>query len=321
MIDVAFGMTIHSPLAVSSSYKKITDGGVFAWIEVPNSSSPTARGSEVQHLRVSSKSSVQSDETGFHEKMSTSTWIPHAAARALLVLCRAVKSAWRAAYVAFVAEMQSTARLDMPSTTDAPSAEKPKLTIHLPPDSGIGNRRSSGVVRAYPRRLAASPVLAKQSSTGSIADRSSDTALGARRPEWTSLDHKDTNPHQRRLMPPLKTEMLSQQASFGRSPSSTPRSPRFSMVTFASPMEQAMTLLRRAALPSSSSMDSSSVNVKKLLDEAIELLGIVTSTASSAALGASSLTKVDVASELARHVKETGGEDLDSDSEDWECPP
>jgi hypothetical protein len=105
MIDVAFGMTIHSPLAVSSSYKKITDGGVFAWIEVPNSSSPTARGSEVQHLRVSSKSSEQSDETGFPEKMSTSTWIPHAAARALLVLCRAVKSAWRAAYVAFVAEM------------------------------------------------------------------------------------------------------------------------------------------------------------------------------------------------------------------------
>jgi len=248
---------------------------------------------------------VQSDETGFPEKMSTSTWIPHAAARALLVLCRAVKSAWRAAYVAFVAEMQSTARLDMPSTTDAPSAEKPKLTIHLPPDSGIGNRRSS---------------FAKQSSTGSIADRSSDTALGARRPEWTSLDHKDENPHQRRLMPPLKTEMLSQQASFGRSPSSTPRtprSPRFSMVTFASPMEQAMILLRRAALPSS--MDSSSV--KELLDEAIELLGVVTSTASSAALGASSLTKVDVASELARHVKETGGEDLDSDSEDWECPP
>jgi len=239
------------------------------------------------------------------QKMSTSTWIPHAAARALLVLCRAVKSAWRAAYVAFVAEMQSTARLDMPSTTDAPSAEKPKLTIHLPPDSGIGNRRSS---------------FAKQSSTGSIADRSSDTALGARRPEWTSLDHKDENPHQRRLMPPLKTEMLSQQASFGRSPSSTPRtprSPRFSMVTFASPMEQAMILLRRAALPSS--MDSSSV--KELLDEAIELLGVVTSTASSAALGASSLTKVDVASELARHVKETGGEDLDSDSEDWECPP
>ena len=238
--------------------------------------------------------------------MSTSTWIPHAAARALLVLCRAVKSAWRAAYVAFVAEMQSTARLDMSSTTDAPWAEKPKLTIHLPPDSGIGSRRSS---------------FAKQSSTGSIADRSSDTALGARRPlpEWTSLDHKDTNPLQRRFMPPLKTEMLSQQASFGRSPSSTPRSPRFSMVTFASPMEQAMTLLRRAALPSSSSMDSSSV--KKLLDEAIELLGVVTSTASSAALGASSLTKVDIASELARHVKETGGEDLDSDSEDWECPP
>ena len=242
--------------------------------------------------------------------MSTSTWIPHAAARALLVLCRAVKSAWRAAYVAFVAEMQSTARLDMSSTTDAPWAEKPKLTIHLPPDSGIGSRRSS---------------FAKQSSTGSIADRSSDTALGARRPlpEWTSLDHKDTNPLQRRFMPPLKTEMLSQQASFGRSPSSTPRtprtprSPRFSMVTFASPMEQAMILLRRAALPSS--MDSSSV--KELLDEAIELLGVVTSTASSAALGASSLTKVDVASELARHVKETGGEDLDSDSEDWECPP
>ena len=232
--------------------------------------------------------------------MSYSTWMPHA----VLVLCRAVKSAWRAAYVAFVAEMQSTARLDMSSTTDAPSAEKPKLTIHLPPDSGIGNRRSS---------------FAKQSSTGSIADRSSDTALGARRPlpEWTSLDHKDENPHQRRLMQPLKTEMLSQQASFGRSPSSTPRSPRFSMVTFASPMEQAMTLLRRAALPSS--MDSSSV--KELLDEAIELLGVVTSTASSAALGASSLTKVDVASELARHVKETGGEDLDSDSEDWECPP
>ena len=76
-----------------------------------------------------------------------------------------------------------------------------------------------------------------------------------------------------------------------------------------------MTLLRRAALPSSS-MDSSSV--KKLLDEAIELLGVVTSTASSAALGASSslfLTKVDVAGELARHVKETGGDDLDSASD------
>ena len=80
-----------------------------------------------------------------------------------------------------------------------------------------------------------------------------------------------------------------------------------------------MTLLRRAALPSSS-MDSSSV--KKLLDEAIELLGVVTSTASSAALGASSslfLTKVDVAGELARHVKETGGDDLDSATEDCEC--
>ena len=224
----------------------------------------------------------------------------------LCVLCRAVKSAWRAAYVAFVAEMQSTARLDMLSTTDAPRAEKPKLTIQTPPDGGIGNRRSS---------------LTKQSSTGSIADRSSDTALGARRflPEWTSLDHKDTNPIQRSLTSPLKTEMLSQPASFGRSPSSSRRSPRFSMVTFASPMEQAMTLLRRAALPSSS-MDSSSV--KKLLDEAIELLGVVTSTASSAALGASSslfLTKVDVAGELARHVKETGGDDLDSATEDWEC--
>ena len=220
----------------------------------------------------------------------------------LCVLCRAVKSAWRAAYVAFVAEMQSTARLDMLSTTDAPRAEKPKLTIQTPPDGGIGNRRSS---------------LTKQSSTGSIADRSSDTALGARRPrpEWTSLDHKDTNPIQRSLTSPLKTEMLSQPASFGRSPSSSRRSPRFSMVTFASPMEQAMTLLRRAALPSSS-MDSSSV--KKLLDEAIELLGVVTSTASSAALGASSslfLTKVDVAGELARHVKETGGDDLDSASD------
>ena len=198
--------------------------------------------------------------------------------RALCIVWSAFREGAKAAYSAFVAELQ---RGSLP-----PQAVKQKqLNIQTPNEAGpIGGSSSSRPPRPPPVQTP-SPVPRR------TLTRSHTTPLNTS--GWL-LERADSRGSQ----------------SFTASPKSRER---HSMVTFASPMEQAMTVLRRLSLQTA--LDAS---VQAALDEAIELIESVASASVASAGGFrrhSALTRVDVANELARHAEEAGEQALDSETQ------